>query len=71
MANKPTHPRVLKPSGHLNGAIFGYVNGVLRAKFFYESDAKEWLANDPYNHGTIGELVERFVIPEAEAASKK
>lgn len=41
------------------GEWLGFAGDDLRAKFYYESDALEWRANDPLNKGTIGELVER------------
>lgn len=66
-ANAPTAPafRTIEQSGHLDGAWLGKRGGVTVAKFWFESDAVEWRANDPLNKGTIDELFERELIREA------
>lgn len=41
------------------GTLSGYAGDVFRARFWYESDAIEWRANDPLNKGTIDERIDR------------
>lgn len=52
--------RIIEPSGHADGSWFGKRNGKTVCKFWYESDAREWVGNDPLNRGTLDELAERF-----------
>lgn len=59
IANPAPEFRTIEQSGHLDGAWFGKRGGKVVAKFWFESDAVEWRANDPLNKGTIDELVER------------
>lgn len=52
--------RIIEQSGHADGSWFGKRNGIVVCKFWYESDAREWVANDPLNRGTLEELEQRF-----------
>lgn len=63
MANNTRNIKQQPGTGHWIGSA----GDEFRALFVYESDAIEWRAADPLNRGTIGELVERFVLPEAAA----